>query len=69
MKLYAIYTRINSAHAWKFERIADKESALLQRDVNQGFHVETLILPAVYGTMPNFLDSYQTQEDFKDVQS
>lgn len=63
----AIYTRTNQAHGWKFERVANKQSGELAKDVNEGFATETLLVPVTVfprsSEFPLFLDSYMTQSD------
>ena len=58
-----IYTRKNLASAWKYERTTNLEAAKLARDVNVGFGLETLLVPAVF-PCSGWLDSYQSQSDF-----
>lgn len=58
-----IYTRKNLASAWKYERTTNLEAAKLARDVNVGFGLETLLVPAVF-PCSEWLDSYQSQSDF-----
>lgn len=60
----AIYTRTRPYYAWQFERFSNLESAKLDRDVNKGFDVETLIVPSwQFSKLPELLDSIQTQAD------
>jgi len=66
---YAIYTRTNQADAWKFETSSQYlTSALLAQGVNEGFGVETLIVPtAGFKALPVYLCSTQTQTDLKEA--
>jgi len=58
----AIYERdVNQpGHAWKFARVSNLESAQLAKEANEGFGVETLLIPAKnQAEWPQFLDAYQ----------
>lgn len=61
--MIAIYTRTNPAHAWKLERVTNKEAAELARDTNKNFEVSTLLVP-VNGRakMSEFLDANVPEE-------
>ena len=65
----AIYTRRSPTDAWEFEYKACLEIGLLQREVNRGFKVDTLIVPfpMVGQAVMNVLDPTRTQADFPGV--
>lgn len=69
-KDHAIYTRLHPAHVWQFEYRAWLEIALLEREVNRRFRVDTLIVPLrmIDGEMlMRFLRASHTQADFPGV--
>jgi len=54
----AIFTRESTAHAFKFERATDRDSAELAARVNAPLGVETVLVDTRSGeTIPQFLDS------------
>src|SRR5688572_21101799 len=63
-KYVHVYTRTNLAQAWKYEDTSIKEAAEVAREVNKGYGVETLLVPSAFPAR-QFLDSYQSQEDFE----
>ena len=72
MATIAIYVREHTAHAWKYECIQDSGAVDLVREVNGGFHVDTLLVPLSFfpkastpGTrVPEFLNSCHVQAEF-----
>lgn len=58
----AVYTRTHAAHAWQFSRVTSRESAQLEKDIQDG--TEVLIVPLSTAVdLPRVLCSTQTQEE------
>jgi len=55
----AVYERAHSAHAWQYKLSAPKQLAEMERDINDSFGTETLLVPVPDGQYPKkYLDAH-----------